>query len=65
MTNFDKIRQMPIEEFVDWMENFAEAYVGFWIAPASECDFNHGEQDKKIQLGYLKSEYSDVDEYPM
>lgn len=56
---------MSIEEFVDWIENFAEAYVTFWIAPASECDFSHREQDKKIQLGYLKSEYSDVDEYPM
>lgn len=57
MTNFDRIRQMSKEEFAEWMEDFAEAYVSFWIMPCSECDFSHREEDKKIQLEMLISEY--------
>ena len=57
MNNFDKIRQMPEEEFVEWMEDFAEAYVSFWIMPGSMCDFSHRDKDKEIQLQMLKSDY--------
>ncbi len=57
MDNFDRIRQMSVEEFVEWMEDFAEAYVSFWIIPGSMRDFSHREEDKKIQLEMLMSEY--------
>lgn len=58
MTNFDRIRQMSVEEFTDWLEDFAEAYVSFWIMPFDQCDFSHRQQDKTIQLHMLRSEYS-------
>ena len=57
MNNFDRIRQMSEEEFVEWLEDFAEAYVSFWIMPSGMCDFSHREKDKKIQLEMLISEY--------
>ena len=59
MTNGNRIRQMTDEELSDWMEDFAEAYVAFWIMPGDMCDFSHREEDKKIQLGMLRSEYVD------
>ena len=57
MTNFDRIRQMSEEEFVELMEDFAEAYISFWIMPSEMGDFSHREKDKKIQLHMLKSDY--------
>lgn len=57
MTNFDKIRQMTVEEFAEWMENFVEAYISFWIMPLDMCDFSHRDRDKKILLEVLKDDY--------
>jgi len=54
MTNFDRIRQMTEEEFADWLEDFAEAYVEFWLLGTCK---SVREDDKRIQLGMLKSEY--------
>lgn len=54
MTNFDRIKSMSEEEFTDWLEDFAEAYVAFWL-PRICCQVR--EDDKKIQLDMLKSEY--------
>lgn len=48
---------MSEEEFAEWLEDFAEAYVSFWIMPGSMCDFSHREKDKEIQLQMLKSDY--------
>lgn len=62
MTKFDRIKRMSEDEFVEWLENFAEAYVAFWICPVSECDFSHREADKKIQLEMLREEYREEDE---
>ncbi len=55
MTNFDRIRQMTEEEFADWLENFAEAYAAFWLLE-STCK-SVREDDKRIQLDMLRSEY--------
>lgn len=55
MTNFDRIRQMTEEEFVDWLEDFAEAYVAFWL-PSICCQVR--EEDKKIQLDMLREKYT-------
>ena len=57
MNNFDRIRQMSEEEFAEWLEDFVEAYVSFWIMPGGMCDFSHREKDKEIQLQMLKSDY--------
>ena len=57
MNNFDRIRQMSEEEFAEWLEDFVEAYVSFWIMPRGMCDFSHREKDKEIQLQMLKSDY--------
>ena len=57
MTNFDKIRQMTMEEFAEWMENFAEAYVWLRTMPLDMCDFSHRDKDKKILLEVLKADY--------
>lgn len=54
MTNFERIKSMSEEEFADWLEDFAEAYVAFWL-PSICCQVR--EDDKKIQLDMLKSEY--------
>lgn len=62
MTVFNKIKQMSEEEFIDWLEDFAEAYTAFWICPPSECDFSHREADKQIEREWLRSEYNDSDE---
>ena len=48
---------MSSEEFAEWLKDFAEAYVSFWIMPGSECDFSYREEDKRIQLEMLMSEY--------
>lgn len=45
---------MSEEEFADWLEDFAEAYVAFWL-PSICCQVR--KDDKKIQLDMLKSEY--------
>lgn len=58
MNNFDRIRQMSEKEFVEWLEDFAETYVSFWIMPDG-CDFSHRDEDKKIQFQMLKSDYID------
>lgn len=60
MTQGDRIRAMTNEELAEWMEDFAEAYVCFWIIPGDQCDFSHREQDKLIQLDMLNSEYNDT-----
>lgn len=57
MTNGDKIRNLSDDELADFLEDFAEAYVSFWIMPGDQCDFSHREKDKQIQLEYLKSQY--------
>ena len=57
MTNFDKIKKMSEEEFVEWLEDTIEAYVSFWISPSEMCDFSHREEDKKMQLRMLKKDY--------
>lgn len=54
MTNFERIQQMTEEEFVEWLEDFAEAYVAFWLP--SICT-SVRENDKKIQLDTLRAEY--------
>lgn len=54
MTNFDRIRRMTEEEFADWLEDFAEAYVAFWLPNICR---SVREDDKRIQLDMLKSEY--------
>ena len=59
MTNGERIRSMTNEQLAEFLEDFAEAYVSFWIMPLDQCDFSHREQDKKIQLSMLKSEYID------
>ena len=59
MTHGDRIRAMTNEELAEWMEDFAEAYVSFWIMPGDQCDFSHRDQDKKLQLHMLNSEYRD------
>lgn len=61
MTNFDRIRQMTEEEFVDWLEDFAEAYVAFWFLD-STCK-SIREDDKRIQLGMLRKEYVEEIEF--
>ena len=48
---------MSEEEFAEWMEDFAEAYVDFWIMPMDMCDFSHRDRDKEIQLQMLESTY--------
>ena len=48
---------MSEEEFAEWLEDFAEAYVSFWIMPRDMCDFSHRDRDKEIQLRMSKSEY--------
>lgn len=55
MTNFDRIRQMTEEEFADWLEDFTEAYVAFWL-PSICCQVR--EEDKKIQLDMLREKYA-------
>ena len=57
MKNGDRIRLMTDEQFADWLEDFAEAYTIFWINP--DADFSHRDEDKKIQLRMLRSEYID------
>lgn len=59
MTNGERIRSMTNEEFAEFLEDFAEAYVTFWICPGEMCDFSHRECDKNIQLGMLNAEYID------
>jgi len=54
MNNFDRIRQMSEEEFAEWLEDFAEAYVSFWIMPGSMCDFSHRDKDKKNTTSDVK-----------
>lgn len=54
MTNFERIKSMSEEEFADWLEDFAEAYVAFWL-PDICCQVR--KDDKKIQLDMVKSEY--------
>lgn len=54
MTNFEKIKSMSEEEFADWLEDFAETYVAFWLPGMW---YQVREDDKKIQLDMLKSEY--------
>lgn len=49
---------MSEEEFAEWLEDFAEAYVSFWIMPYGMCDFSHREKDKEIQIQMLKSDYT-------
>ena len=51
---------MTNEELAEWMEDFAKAYVCFWIMPGDQCDFSHREQDKLIQLDILNSEYNNT-----
>lgn len=50
---------MTDEQLAEFLEDFAEAYVSFWIMSFDQCDFSHREQDKKLQLSMLKSEYID------
>ena len=57
MTNGERIRSMTDEQLAEFLEDFAEAYISFWIMPFDQCDFSHREQDKKLQLSMLKSEY--------
>lgn len=49
---------MSEEEFAEWLEDFAEAYVSFWIMPYGMCDFSHREKDKEMQIQMLKSNYT-------
>ena len=57
LTNGDYIRSLTDEQLAVWLENFAESYVSFWIAPQDMCDFSHRKADIRIQLEWLQSEH--------
>lgn len=59
MKNSEWLKTLTNEQLVEWMEDFAEAYVCFWISPPEECDFSHRDDDKRIQLDWLDEEHYD------
>ena len=64
MTNGDWVRSMTNEQLADWLEGFAEAFVSFWITPHDQVDWSRIKQnDYRIQLNWLNSEYSEEMEF--
>lgn len=54
LTNGDYIRSATDEELAEILEDIIKAHVGFWITPEAPS-LDHWEQDKKMQLEWLKS----------
>lgn len=58
MTNREWLKTLTNDQFAEWLEDFAEGYVCFWILHYDMCDFSHRDDDKEIQLNWLNSEHN-------
>ena len=63
MTNREWLNSLTDVEFANWLEDFAESYITFWIMPFDKCDFSHRNYDKTVQLLWLESEHMEDVEF--